>query len=271
MQGCNAGAMAVKMPWFSVIRLRMITPETPSSESCAAVYEFRLKSIDLRLPDGLATPEIVAKLAEGTYEEDEAHAAMHCVQPVFRVLELGAGLGYVTALCAQRTAAQNILTVEANPDLLPVITANLARNGASAVRVVHAAATGAVADGAMAEFAVSPGFPGSSLTGKGRKIQVPLVSVHTLLREHRPHVVLIDIEGAEAALFDRVWKCPLRFCVIELHPKKYPPRVVKKIVDTMSRMGMTYDPACSRGKVIGFRKVWGADEASDDETQNAAP
>jgi FkbM family methyltransferase len=231
----------------------------------AKMHDFRLNDVSLTLPKGLATPSILAKLADGSYEADEARSADRCVRPGFRVLELGAGIGYVTAICARRAGAQNVLSVEANPDLLPVIRNNLVSNGLSGVTLIHGAVTGPVAEGASADFGLSNGFTGSSLGAgaKGRSVRVPLVSVHDLIRAHKPHVVLMDVEGAEADLFSRPWKCPLRFCVMELHPKKYPPRVIKKIVDFMSAMDMTYDPATSRGKVLGFRKVWGAGDDPD--------
>jgi FkbM family methyltransferase len=229
------------------------------------MYEFRLNGVDLSLPKGLATPAILEKLADGSYEEDEARSADRCVRKGFRVLELGAGIGYVTSLCAQRAGPENVLSVEANPDLLPVIEANLARNGLSGVSVMHGAVTGPVEEGAMAEFAVSEGYTGSSLGGKGRGVRVPLISVHDLIRAHKPHVVLMDVEGAEADMFNRLWKCPLRFCVMELHPRKYHARTIKKIVDFMSAMDMTYDPVTSRGKVLGFRKVWGAADAPEED------
>lgn len=217
----------------------------------------------MALPKGLGTPAIREKLSNGTYEEDEARAADRCVRPGFRVLELGAGIGYVTTICAQRAGPENVLSVEANPALLPVIEGNLRRNGVSGVTVVHGAATGPVAEGATAAFALSEGYTGSSLKGKGQGVEVPLVSIHDLIRSHKPHVVLMDVEGAEADMFGRAWKCPLRFCVMELHPKKYGPGTIKKIVDFMSRMDMTYDPITSRGKVLGFRKVWGATDAPE--------
>jgi hypothetical protein len=66
----------------------------------------------------------------------------------------------------------------------------------------------------------------------------------------------MDVEGAEAEYFDRPWKCPLRFCVMEIHPKQYGAEVIKKIIDHMSAMDMTYDPVTSRGKILGFRKIW---------------
>ena len=227
------------------------------------MHEFRLNGVDLTLPEGLATPGIREKLSDGTYEADEARAARHCVRPGFRVFELGAGIGYVTAICAQRAGPENVLSVEANPALLPVIEGNLRRNAVPGVRVIHGAVTGPVAHGATASFALSAGFCGSGLKSHGQKITVPLISVHALMDAHKPHVVLMDVEGAEADMFDQPWTCPLRFCVLEVHPRKYRPRIIKKIVDFMSAMDMTYDPGTSRGKVLGFRRVWAPIKAPD--------
>jgi len=234
----------------------------PSSDDPRTATAFRINGVDLHVPEGLATPEIIEKLSAGTYEADEARAADRCVKPGFRVLELGAGLGYVTTLAAQRTAPENVLSVEANPALLPVIEANLARNGCNGVTLLHGAVSGAAEEGETASFHISNGFTGSRLGAQGgRQVEVPLIGFHELIRAHRPHVVLMDVEGAEAGFVDRHWKCPLRFCAMELHPKQYGPSVIKKIVDTMSAMGMTYDPVVSSRKILGFRKVWGSDEA----------
>jgi FkbM family methyltransferase len=224
------------------------------------VTAIHINGVDLVLPEGLATPDIIEKLRAGTYEGDEARAADRCVKPGFRVLELGAGLGYVTTLAAQRTVPENVLSIEANPDLLPVIEGNLARNGCTGVTVMHGAVAGLAEEGETASFHISDGFTGSRLGARrGRQVEVPLIGFHDLLRAHRPHVVLMDVEGAEAGFFDRPWKCPLRFCAMELHPKLYGARVIKRIVDAMSAMDMTYDPVVSSRKILGFRKVWGED------------
>lgn len=222
---------------------------------------YRINGVELALPEGLASAAIAEKLTDGSYEADEARAVDRCVQSGFRVLELGAGVGYVGALAAQKTEPENVLSVEANPALLPVIAANHARNGVPGISVLHGAVVGHAADGATAGFHLSDGFTGSRLGWRGSdqdggQVEVPLVGFHDLLRAHRPHVVLMDVEGAEAQFFDRPWKCPLRFCVMELHPKRYGAEVIKKIVDRMSAMDMTYDPVTSRGKILGFRKVW---------------
>ncbi len=219
---------------------------------------YRLNGVDLGIPPGLATDAIIEKLADGTYEADEARAVDRCVRPGLRVLELGAGLGYVGTLAGLKTEPANVFSIEANPDLLPVIRANHARNGVGDISLMHGAVVGEAKEGATASFHIAGGFTGSRLGAKGgRQVEVPLIGFHDLLRAHRPHVVLMDVEGAEAEYFDRPWKCPLRFCVMEIHPKHYGANVIKKIIDQMSAMDMTYDPVTSRGKILGFRKVWG--------------
>jgi FkbM family methyltransferase len=221
----------------------------------------QINGIDIHLPPDVTGPLVNQKLRDGSYEADEANAAERCVKEGFRVLELGAGIGYVTAICARRTAPENVLAVEANPALIPVISDTLARNGAQGATVLHGAVVPRASEGETVAFRVQDHFPASRLAADGgRSVEVPAIGFHDLLRAHRPHVVLMDIEGAEAQLFDRPWKCPLRFCVLELHPHHYPPRAIKRIVDAMSAMSMTYDPAVSRGKIIGFRRVWKDDK-----------
>jgi FkbM family methyltransferase len=223
-----------------------------------ATQIYTLNGVDIGVPDGLANEAIIGKLADGTYEGDEARAVDRSVRPGFRVLELGAGLGYIGALAAKKTEPENVMSLEANPDLIPVIRANHARNGVGEVSVMHGAVVGHANEGDTASFHIAGGFTGSRLGPKGgRQVDVPLIGFHDLIRAQRPHVVLMDVEGAEAGYFDRPWKCPLRFCVMEIHPKQYGADVIKKIIDRMSSMDMTYDPVTSRGKILGFRKVWG--------------
>lgn len=51
-----------------------------------------------------------------------------------------------------------MLSVEANPDLLPVIEANHARNNVSDVSLMHGAVVGHAEDGATASFHIAGGF-----------------------------------------------------------------------------------------------------------------
>ncbi len=223
--------------------------------------EFQLNEVTLVLPEPLATPKIVQKLEAGKYEGFEARAARMRVKPGHRVLELGGGMGYVGSVCAAITGGENVVTVEANPDMLPVIRANLDRNGHQNATLVHGAVTGNGADGDVLEFRRGKAFWGSSIVEEGKGggdiVQVPLLRIGALLAEHKPHVVIMDIEGAEQHLFDAPWPHHIRFVMLELHPARYPDTVIQRIFDCMSASNMTYDPRASSGGVVSFRRLKG--------------
>ncbi len=69
----------------------------------------------------IVTPPIEAALRNGTYEADETRSLPQVVQSGDRVLELGAGMGFVSTILANRTEAAKIIAMEANPLLIPFI------------------------------------------------------------------------------------------------------------------------------------------------------
>jgi FkbM family methyltransferase len=178
-----------------------------------------------------------------------------------RVLELGGGLGYVSAVCAGVTGAENVVTVEANPDMLPVIRGNLDRNGFGEARLVHGAVVGTVTTDEPIAFDRKKTFWAGRLadmeSDPGAVVNVPVLRLDTLLARYRPDMVVMDVEGAERLLFDAPWPAHVRNVILELHPGQYPDSVIKTIVDCMSASGLTYDPGPSRGRILGFRRVRG--------------
>lgn len=223
---------------------------------------FELRGVTLDLPAPLATPKIVQKLERGQYEGFDARAAAMRVKPGHRVLELGGGMGYVGSVCAGITGGRNVVTVEANPEMLPVIRANFDRNGHHEATLVHGAVTGNAVEGDTLDFRCGKAFWGSSIAGEDspaeQVVKVPLLRIGALLAQYRPHVVIMDIEGAEEHLFDAPWPGHLRFLMMELHPVRYPDRVVQRIFDCMSASGMIYDTRASSGGVVSFRRMKGA-------------
>ncbi|SEO95034.1 methyltransferase, FkbM family [Salinihabitans flavidus] len=221
--------------------------------------QYTLNDVRLELPEWLQESAIADRLSRGAYEVHEARAVMQRVRAGMPVLELGAGLGYVTALCARLAGPENVVSVEANPKMIDVVRHNLSLNGADAVTLIH----GAVSEGDLQSetlaFNAGALFWGGSIlmsdTAREGAEEVPALRLGDLLMLHRPRFVIMDIEGAERFLFDRSWPPFVRFVVLELHPKRYPDSVVKKIVDCMSRSGLTYDPVTSTGRILGFRRV----------------
>ena len=88
--------------------------------------------------------------------------------------------------------------------------------------------------------------------------EVPQLGLGDLMARTRPHVVIMDIEGAEEHLFEAPWPGHVRHVMMELHPGRYADSVIKRIVDCMSDSDLTYDPGPSRGRILCFRRVRGA-------------
>ena len=219
---------------------------------------FTLDDITLDVPESIAPPALLKRLRGGDFERDEAAAARARVAPGMRVLDLGAGLGFVSTILARGAGAENLLSVEANPALIPVLRANLDRNGQGAARVLHGAVVGGDGGG-RSRFQIPRAILGASLARPGvpevEVTKVPRLGIGSVLYDHRPELVMMDVEGAEEHLFDQPWNPDLRFLVLELHPPRYSHRVIKRIVDCMSDTGLTYDPVTSSGRILGFRRV----------------
>jgi len=145
---------------------------------------------------------IRASLESGKYERAECDALDRLLVDGDRVLELGSGLGLVAVRCAQRLGSAAVVTVEADPEMRPVIRATCEANGVSPVVLVGAVS----ADGGDRWLERAPhlwstkahrwpegALPRNALRVGGTKLS-------TLVEWHRPTVLMIDIEGGESQL-----------------------------------------------------------------------
>ena len=106
------------------------------------------------------------------------------VQRHERVLEIGAGSGFMAALLGHR--AQSVITLEVKPALAKMATENLRRSGASNVTVVQA-------DGSHGYAAEGP-FDAIMLSGSVSKVP------DELLKQLKPGGRLMAIEGGEPVM-----------------------------------------------------------------------
>lgn len=221
---------------------------------------FDLNGVTLGCPSAQLTDKIRGKLLSGEYEGSEARAVQLRLKAGHKVLELGAGLGYIGALAAQRAGAANVTSVEANPEMLEVIRANYRRNGGGEIDLRHGAVVGQEYEGDTLAFTRARQFWASRIAqaedAEGSIVNVPALRIDGLLAELRPNFVIMDIEGAEQYLFAQKWPRCVKHVVIELHPKHYESnQVIKDMVDMLSRSGLTYDPVASRGTLLALRRV----------------
>jgi len=224
--------------------------------------KFLIGEYIVHVPNYLMNDAIRVSMEAGRYEGYETVAIKRHIVEGDRVLELGGGAGYISMQIASRIGGKNLLTVEANPKMVPVIEKNLATNMIEGVTVINAAvvpdsfATDHVSFHMAAAFWASSIDPTMVKKWKSTKsVDVPAVKIGELMQDHEPTVVIMDIEGGEQGLFDTPWPDHVRLLVIELHPQVYPDHVIKQIFDQMSATGFTYCPSGSRGKVVVFKRL----------------
>jgi FkbM family methyltransferase len=224
-----------------------------------AMPDFDIRGITLEVPASSLTPRLREALHSGRYEQSEARAVSLHLRPEDRVLELGAGAGYLSVQIGRIVAPGALLSVEASPEMAPVVARNLARNGVAAAEVLHGAVVPDGFAGESVRFFARRAFWASSLSegmaGDVTETEVPALRLGALMARHRPSVVMVDIEGGEAGLFDAPWPAQVRLVVIELHPMRYAKSVVRQIFDGMSASGLAYCPSGSRGDVVVFERV----------------
>ncbi len=201
-------------------------------------------------------------LTDNAYELKETEAVMRVLRPDDTVIELGAGMGYMSTLMAKKKGVAAVHAFEANPAMIPYIRQVHALNEVETV-TVHNALLGP-RKGKAVDFYVRGDFVASSLQDNlgdahGGVITVEKVevrNVNTTLKEIEPSVLVCDIEGAEADLLPAADLSGLRAAVVELHPQWIGQAGVQAVFDAMHKGGLTYFPRLSHNKVVCFKKDW---------------
>jgi 2-polyprenyl-3-methyl-5-hydroxy-6-metoxy-1,4-benzoquinol methylase len=124
---------------------------------------FTLRGLTLYLPEDALKGNLERSLSSGRYENHEADALLMHLRAGDRLLDLGAGLGFICALAAGVLGADAVMGVEAGPETVKLARRNLAANGFDGVKVVKGAVVGA--GGGEVEFGQRPAFWASSLMG----------------------------------------------------------------------------------------------------------
>ena len=234
------------------------TPEIGVMPEAAPITEM-IRSHNLKFPLDRAVlrPRIRQSLRANGYERKETDAVLRVVKPTDTVIELGAGIGYMSTLMAMRCGA-TVHAFEGNPGLIPYIRSVHAANGATRATVHHALIaeeTGEV------DFYVRKNILASSMTPLEKEPHLSVAKVETraareVFEAIRPTVLVCDIEGAEAHVIPMLPLDGLRAAVVELHPQWIKQAGVKAVFDAFAAAGLTYFPQASEAKVVTFLRGW---------------
>lgn len=207
------------------------------------------------------SPVIWQALTDGSYEAKEARSVHKAVQPGDNVLELGSGIGIITATIAGIEGV-SVWAFEANP-----ATADLAR------RVIVANALDNVM---LAQGLLTAGAPGSFhfyvrsdlwMSSMDRNqgpyeycIELSSKNIDRFIVEHQINVLVMDIEGAEHDLLQNAELPGIERIFLELHDHLYGLAGIRDMTHALALKGFAYDPRGSHGPCVLFAKDDGVRE-----------
>jgi FkbM family methyltransferase len=208
-------------------------------------YDGVIETNGVKVPfvSGIITPAIEKPMRNNRYEGGECNALRELLEPGDRVLELGAGVGLLSTVAATVEGVE-VVAVEANPDLIPLIHETHRLNGVESVTLLNGVVAPRAGD--PLDFYLRADFWASSMEPDSRpfvrSVKVPSLGIGDLIAEHDPTVIVCDIEGGELGLFDRVDLSNVRLVVMEFHPKVYGRRRVDALHELFARRGLDVMP-----------------------------
>ncbi|MDW8443082.1 MAG: FkbM family methyltransferase [Acetobacteraceae bacterium] len=213
--------------------------------------------IQIAIDPRVMSPRMLEVIRSGDYERPEAYLLPSILQPGERVVELGAGVGYISALCARHTGVESVAVYEANPHLIPLIKRTHALNGVRCS--VENAVVVSGESGGTRTFYLRDDFWASSLSpgpyGYRETVEVPVVGLSDVLARHRPTMLIIDIEGGEVELCRDVALPGVKKVFIEVHQNIIGRNGMKSIFQFFLERDFHYDQWHSSHGVILFSHV----------------
>lgn len=217
-------------------------------------YDEVIVSSGIKIPfvPSVITPKIERPMRNNRYEGGECAALRRILRPGDRVLELGAGVGLLSTVAGMIEGIESVTTIEANPDLIPLIRETHRLNDVTCVDLRNGVATAEA--GPEIDFYLRPDFWASSMEPDSRPftraVKLRRYDLPSLIAEVKPTVIVCDIEGGEMGLFDAADLSGVRDMVVEFHPKVYGDKGVTRIMGILAAKGLTLAARNKEGSTV---------------------
>lgn len=195
-----------------------------------------LNGVRLRADPNLIGKEVVERILLGDYEGREARMVKMFLESEDRVMELGAGIGYVGLLCAHRLGPNQVHSFEANPMMERVIRENYALNEGAVPELT----IGLLSDepGEATFYVPELFWAGSTSPIPGAKeLRTPRVLLNERIRTLESTFLIMDIEGGEIDVIDALEPGSLRKIAMELHPEVTGQDEINRMIGRLEEMG----------------------------------
>ena len=189
-------------------------------------YSIRYRVYQWKNIEGIAIPvylnygySVLRFIDNGEYEKSEISIIKNTLIKADKVLELGTGIGFVSAFCAKQIGSDAIFTFEGNPSLEPLIQKLYTKNKVSP----HANITLlGIENGTKTFYKNGHSFlASSSVVTPGENqtpFQVEQKKLDEVIAQLQPSYLIMDIEGGEYDIFRLIDFQSITKIQFELHP-----------------------------------------------------
>ncbi|MGR3467099.1 MAG: FkbM family methyltransferase [Shimia sp.] len=204
--------------------------------------------------------ELRRLLEKEIYEGPEVRGLSRFVTENDKVLEIGAGIGFISTYIMKVLGAKRIMAFEANPDLIPFIRRVHGLNGVSNAKVRNAVLFNDTDDMPdRVPFYITDPLRGSSLIrpddGVYREVAVPTARLSAVIAEWQPTLIVCDIEGAETSLFEAVEFGSVKRLYAESHRRKVGGLGIRKLFHDMHRHDFFFNARYSADGQVLFHRL----------------
>lgn len=231
----------------SIIKMEIVEPEYHN-----------LNGINIPLLEKIISPNLKKVIVDNTYESGEHKELQRIIQNGENILEIGAGIGYISALCRKNPKANNITVFEANPKLIDFIEHVHEINKIKNVKLIHGVLLNDYYKNKI-DFYVRKDFWASSLSrekfGHEKIVKVPVYKFNKVINRVKPSLIICDIEGGELSLFKNSDLTGVKKIYLEIHQKLLGRKGMLELFDIMHNRGFHYDQWHSHKGVVLFSHI----------------
>lgn len=217
-----------------------------------------IKGVLIPNDPSIITPKIERSIKNDAYEKDEVRGTPKFIEPEDRVIELGAGIGFISSFIHKHLDVTNILCIEADPTLCKFIKKVHELNGITSVEVENIVALNGDSDSGSTKFYIRSPFWSSSLDDTDEYVSVvdvPTLKLSSIIQDFKANTLIVDIEGGERDIFKNTNLDGIDKVFLEIHTRKIKRVGIKLCFDALSNAGFAYDQQVSRGGSVLFRRI----------------
>lgn len=178
-----------------------------------------ISGVKINLESPLISLDLKKYFYNESYEGHELNILKNSLCKNDIVLEVGAGIGFISTFSALQIGSERVFAYEANPEMVLKINETYKLNDVNPV-IKNAILSNTHE---LVNFYLEPNFWSSSTTKRSNQAQcinVQTININKEILKIKPTFLILDIEGGEVELIPLIkFECnSIKFILIEMHP-----------------------------------------------------